>query len=104
MNTQQFNNLSQAEKNKTLLRYVKNEDTHNIQSALQHGADVNYTTPQGYTPLSESVGTGNEQIVSMLLDAGAEIDVPGWIQWPSLRMGCQESDVNIMKFFKKEGT
>ena len=104
MNTQQFNNLSQAEKNKTLLRYVKNEDTHNIQSALQHSADVNYTTPQGYTPLSESVGTGNEQIVSMLLDAGAEIDVPGdEYNGPPFVWAAKKSDVNIMKLLLEKG-
>lgn len=104
MNTQQFNNLSQAEKNKTLLRYVKNEDTHNIQSALQHGADVNYTTPQGYTPLSESVGTGNEQIVSMLLDASADINVPGdEINGPPFVWAAKKSDVNIMKLLLEKG-
>lgn len=98
MNTQEFNNLSKYEKNETLLDYIRNQDTENIQSALQHGADVNYTTPQGYTPLYESVGTGNQQIVSMLLDASAEINVPGdKINGPPFVWAAKKSDVNIMK-------
>ena len=104
MNAQEFSALSQAEKNKTLLRYVKNQDIDNIQSALEQGADVNYTTPQGYTPLYESVGIGNQQTTSMLLDAGAEIDVPGdEYNGPPFVWAAKKGDVNSMKLLLEKG-
>ena len=104
MNIQEFSTLSQAEKNKALLRYVRNEDVDNIRSALKQGANVNYATPQGYTPLYESAGIGNKQIISMLLDAGAEIDVPGdEYNGPPLIWAAAKGDVNSIKLLLEKG-
>ena len=77
MNTEEFSSLPQNDKDKALLTFVRSIDITNIKTSIGADANVNYVTQQGYTPLYESVGTGNQQIVKILLDAGAAIDVPG---------------------------
>ena len=99
-----MSNLSQVEKNKNLLIYVKNENINEIKNAIKDGADVNYTTQQGYTPLYESVGTGNKEIVSILIEAGAKIDVDGdEYNGPPLVWAASKGDVDVMKLLIEKG-
>ena len=104
MNVEEFRNLPQANKNKLLLTSVIDSNIENIKLALEEGANVNYTTPQGYTSLYESVGTGNEQIVNILLEAGANIDVPGdKYNGPPLVWAADKGDINIVKILVEKG-
>ena len=99
-----MSDLSQVEKNKNLLIYVKNENINEIKNAIKDGADVNYTTQQGYTPLYESVGTGNKEIVSILIEAGAKIDVDGdEYNGPPLVWAASKGDVDVMKLLIEKG-
>ena len=99
-----MSDLSQVEKNKNLLIYVKNENINEIKNAIEDGADVNYTTQQGYTPLYESVGTGNKEIVSILIEAGAKIDVDGdEYNGPPLVWAASKGDVDVMKLLIEKG-
>ena len=99
-----MSDLSQVEKNKNLLIYVKNENINEIKNAIEDGADVNYTTRQGYTPLYESVGTGNKEIVSILIEAGAKIDVDGdEYNGPPLVWAASKGDVDVMKLLIEKG-
>ena len=99
-----MSDLSQVEKNKNLLIYVKNENINEIKNAIEDGADVNYTTRQGYTPLYESVGTGNKKIVSILIEAGAKIDVDGdEYNGPPLVYAARTGNVEIMKLLIEKG-
>ena len=99
-----MSDLSQVEKNKNLLIYVKNENINEIKNAIKDGADVNYTTGQGYTPLYESVGTGNKEIVSILIKAGAKIDVDGdEYNGPPLVYAASRGDVDVMKLLIEKG-
>ena len=99
-----MSDLSQVEKNKNLLIYVKNENINEIKNAIENGADVNYTTEQGYTPLYESVGKGNKEIVSILIKAGAKIDVDGdEYNGPPLVWAASKGDVDVMKLLIEKG-
>ena len=99
-----MSDLSQVEKNKNLLIYVKNENINEIKNAIENGADVNYTTGHGYTPLYESVGTGNKEIVSILIKAGAKIDVDGdEYNGPPLVYAASRGDVDVMKLLIEKG-
>ena len=99
-----MSDLSQAEKNKNLLIYVKNENINEIKNAIENGADVNYTTGHGYTPLYESVGNGNKEIVSILIKAGAKIDVDGdEYNGPPLVWAASKGDVDVMKLLIEKG-
>ena len=99
-----MSDLSQVEKNKNLLIYVKNENINEIKNAIEDGADVNYTTRQGYTPLFESIFTGNKEIVKTLIEAGAKIDVLGdKDNGPPLVSAARRGDVDVMKLLIEKG-
>ena len=99
-----MSDLSQVEKNKNLLIYVKNENINEIKNAIEHGADVNYTTPEGYTPLYKSIFTGNKEIVKTLIEAKAKIDVDGdEYNGPPLVTAARRGDVEIMKLLIEKG-
>ena len=104
MNAEEFSSLPQKDKDTALLTFVRLGDITNIKTSIGSGANVNYVTRQGYTPLYESVGTGNQQIVKILLDAGAAIDVPGdGYNGPPLVWAAVKGDVNIMKLLLEKG-
>ena len=104
MNAQEFSSLSQNDKDEALLTFVRNGDITNIKTSIGAGADVKYVTRQGYTPLYESMSIGNQQIVKILLDAGAVIDVPGdGYNGPPLVWAAAKGDVNIMKLLLEKG-
>ena len=99
-----MNDLSQDEKNEHLLNEIKNENINEIKYAIEQRADVNYTTPQGHTPLYQSVGRGNKEIVSILIEAEAKIDVLGDINnGPPLVWAASKGDIEIMKLLIEKG-
>ena len=104
MNAEEFSSLPQNDKDKALLTFVGHGDITNIKTSIGAGANVNYVTRQGYTPLYESMSIGNQQIVKILLDAGATIDVPGdGYNGPPLVWAAAKGDVNIMKLLLEKG-
>lgn len=104
MNAEEFSSLPQSDKDTALLTFVRREDMTNIKTSIDAGANVNYVTRQGYTPLYESVGTGNQQIIKILLDAGADINVPGdEYNGPPLIWAATKGDVNTMKLLLEKG-
>lgn len=104
MNAEEFSSLSQKDKDTELLTFVRRGDIADVKTSIGAGANVNYVTRQGYTPLYESVGTGNQQIVKILLDARAVIDVPGdEYNGPPLVWAAAKGDVNIMKLLLEKG-
>lgn len=58
---------------KVALNYGDNE-TFFLERLLQVGADVNIPTNKGQTPLMRAVYFGDENIIKMLLEYGADID------------------------------
>ena len=58
-----------------LLRAVQQEKTEDVREALAAGVDVNSTNDYGATPLFFACDRGNEEIVKMLLEAGADPSV-----------------------------
>ena len=104
MNAEEFSSLPQNDKDETLLTFVRNGDITNIKTSIGSGANVKYVTRQGYTPLYESMSIGNQQIIKILLDAGAVIDVPGdGYNGPPLVWAAAKGDVNIMKLLLEKG-
>ena len=99
-----MSDLSQVEKNKNLLQHVVNGNINEIKNAIKDRADVNYTTEQGYTPLFESIFTGNKEIVKTLIEAKAKIDVLGdKNNGPPLVLAARRGDVEIMKLLIEKG-
>jgi ankyrin repeat protein len=49
---------------------------HAARLLIQHGAEVEAVTPEGYAPLHAAAANGNIPVIEVLLEAGASVD--GW--------------------------
>ncbi|MGB8508763.1 MAG: ankyrin repeat domain-containing protein [Pyrinomonadaceae bacterium] len=56
-----------------LLEVIKAENLDAAKAALEAGADVNETDEQGWTPLNWAAGKGNAELVSLLVEKGADV-------------------------------
>lgn len=54
-----------------LMFAIDNNDANVVDTLIENGADVNFETPDGLTPLRFARMNGNEKIISLLLKAGA---------------------------------
>ena len=54
---------------------LKESNLSKIKCLISKGANVNYQSPDGLTPLIISVKMGNYKVVSSLLEAGANVSV-----------------------------
>jgi ankyrin repeat protein len=61
--------------NGKLLRAAKEGDSVRIHAALNAGADINTTDMSGWTPLFYAAILGNQHAVSVLIAAGAKIEL-----------------------------
>ncbi len=71
----------------TPLHYaVKHEHVEMVSLLLRHGADVNaHNEPRiGNTPITEVAATCSLEMAKMLLDAGADPTIRGWMQLNAL--------------------
>ncbi|XP_058924845.1 2-5A-dependent ribonuclease isoform X2 [Kogia breviceps] len=71
--TPSTNGRASVEDNHLLIEATKNEDIELVQQLLKKGADVNFQDEEwGWSPLHNAVQSGNEDIVDLLLNHGAE--------------------------------
>jgi ankyrin repeat protein len=56
---------------------------------VQHGADVNSTSPNGSTPLMMAAMSGNEYVVKYLLDQGADLKIRNSLGFSAIDMAKQ---------------
>jgi ankyrin repeat protein len=72
---------------KTPLHYaVEREHVEVARHLIEHGADVNarHEPSLGNTPLAEVAATCSHVIAKVLVDAGADPTIPGWMQLTAL--------------------
>lgn len=70
-----------------LLQSVFRGNVEGVRLLIAAGADVNYRTKEGETPLHRAALGGNVEMTKMLIDAGADVNVEtkqssGWVQSP----------------------
>lgn len=58
--------------NDQLLHAVADEDIETVKQLVQEGADVNYFTPSGDSPLLVAIDAMNVELIQFLLDQGAD--------------------------------
>jgi ankyrin repeat protein len=71
----------------TALHYaVREEHTDVVEFLVKHGADVNahHEESIGNTPLGEVAGNCSLAIATLLVNAGADPTIPGWMQLTAL--------------------
>jgi cytohesin len=75
-------NAADEEKKLPLFQALINPDLSVLRTLIEAGADVNFRTPDGQTPLLRAAGTGTSpEIIRLLLEAGADPnaqDEGGW--------------------------
>ncbi|KAG5794504.1 hypothetical protein H9Q69_006460 [Fusarium xylarioides] len=65
-------------------RAIENEHEGIVRLLIGNGADVNYSTTSGFTPLLHATRANNEAIVRLLLENGANPDLPPSMSTPLL--------------------
>ncbi|KAM3616486.1 uncharacterized protein V6R79_018906 [Siganus canaliculatus] len=88
----------------SLLHYtVASKDAESVQHVLSLGADVNCTTPRGYTPLIIAVLHRLHDIVSVLLEHGADATQGDEDQWTPLHFAAQNGDDRTARLLLDKG-
>ena len=73
-----------------------------IRSLLEHGANPNFISAEGY-PLHIAVRERNVDVVEILLDYGADVDISGESTITALQMAAARLDVKVVKFLIAQG-
>lgn len=61
-------------------------------------ANINAATSAGETPLHLAAKAGNEEMVRILIEAGAQIDVPDERRWTALATATNNGHLNIIRY------
>ena len=81
-----------------LLTAIEWNDVAGIQQAIQKGADVNGDDYHGaVVPLVKACDKGDDRIVRILLDAGADAQCTNYDCWSPITKACQRGHVSIVK-------
>ena len=69
--------LQNVRHEKTLIDYIKNDETEKAKNAIENGADVNQTDETGATPAMWAAYKGNIEILDILVKNGADANRDG---------------------------
>jgi ankyrin repeat protein len=77
-----------------------------VTKALQAGADVNaiMTDSDGCTALIYAIIKGNDKIVKLLIEAGADVNIATMNGWTALRWATDKAHVEIIELLLQAGT
>ncbi|XP_070827017.1 ankyrin repeat and protein kinase domain-containing protein 1 [Chaetodon trifascialis] len=89
---------------KSLLHYtVASRDAESVEHVLSLGADVNCMTTKGYTPLIIAVLHRLHDIISLLLEHGADATQGDEDQWTALHFAAQNGDDRTVRLLLDKG-
>lgn len=75
-----------------------------VQAALDGGADVNATDPNGRTAILLAAKAGKLDSVRLLIDAGADIDAQDQVSFNPFIWGCLTNNLELVKMMVDAGT
>ena len=79
--------LQNVRHEKTLIEYIKNDETEKAKNVIENGADVNQTDETGATPAMWAAYNGNIEILNILVKNGADANHSGILNVNSERFG-----------------
>ncbi len=74
-----------------------------IELYVEHGADVNYTPEDGWSPLLYSVSRQNKEATFKLVELGADVNVVSSSGIPLFYRALKEGDTEVVDFLIKKG-
>lgn len=84
-----------------LIEAVKTGQLAKVEDALNSGADIQQQDEQGWTPLNWAAGKGNVEIVSLLLDHGADVFRTGRDQRTPYKIALAAKHTEAARLLKK---
>ena len=84
-----------------LIDAVKTGHLGKVEGALNAGADIQQQDEQGWTPLNWAAGKGDVEIVSLLLDRGADVFRTGRDQRTPYKIGVAAKHIDVARLLKK---
>src|ERR1044072_2563064 len=84
-----------------LIDAVKTGQKAKVEEALNAGADIHQQDEQGWTPLNWAAGKGSVEIVSLLLDNGADVFRTGRDQRTAYPIALAEKHTDVARLLKE---
>lgn len=84
-----------------LIDAVKTGQPTKVEEALNAGADIHQQDEQGWTPLNWAAGKGSVEIVSLLLDRGADVFRTGRDQRTPYKIALAAKHTDVARLLKK---
>jgi len=78
-------------------------DVHKVEQMLEEGADPNYISDLGGTPLTWAVAWDREAVVECLLNSGAEVELPANPAWSPLMHAASRGNGAIVSILMAHG-
>jgi len=92
----------QEKLNKALLEAVKKGDLSKVQELVQEGADVNFKTRSGDTPLHIAASKGHLEILDFLLKNGADPTILNKKKKTLIDIACEKRRTKILEYIKSQ--
>jgi ankyrin repeat protein len=86
-----------------LLQAARANDIARVQHLLDHGADIDATSPTGNTALIYAAAHGYSELAQLLVDRGADLDARGYIGNTALIYAAQEGHAEIVRLLVEHG-
>ena len=84
-----------------LIDAVKTGQPGKVEEALNAGADIHQQDEQGWTPLNWAAGKGSVEMVSLLLDRGADVFQTGRDQRTPYKIALAAKHTDVARLLKK---
>jgi ankyrin repeat protein len=84
-----------------LIDAVKTDQRAKVEEALNAGADIHQQDEQGWTPLNWAAGKGSVEIVSLLLNRGADVFRTGRDQRTPYKIALAAKHTDVARLLKK---
>jgi ankyrin repeat protein len=92
-----------ADPNEELGNAILGQDLGRIGYLLEHGADINSRTGDGYTPLISAVRFGFDKVATYLIEHKADVNLADSSNWTAVMYAAWNDDADMLKLLAKHG-
>ena len=92
-----------ADPNEELGNAILGQDLGRIAYLLEHGADINARSGDGYTPLISAVRFGFDKVATYLIDHKADVNLADASHWTPVMYAAWNDDADMLRLLVKHG-